>query len=124
MLTFKKIDLILQLLALIFAIYILIIINTFNGIFYFYFGVGSIQFLSWLIHFFIPKIIGNWKLKKEREWYTYLILGIILSFPLTFFLEIISYVWSLFIMFGTPGMAIIYFYITLEELKNIRKQVN
>lgn len=119
---FKTIDFSLQILAFINFIFWWIYLNDLAGFLSFYFSVGSVQLLSWLIHLFIP--FNTWELLKERDYYSNTLGILVLTIVVGFFLEPVAYLTALFLLIGTPGMAFYYFYITLKELKNIRKQVN
>ena len=84
--------------------------------------VGMIQFTSWFIHLFLPE--NNWELLNTRKYYANALLIIMIAIVVGVFLTEYIKITAITLVIMLPIMAILYFYITLKELKNIRKQVN
>lgn len=121
----KKADIAIQGGFLILGIFIsLLTYNAWPLFFLFYFGVGTTQLVSFIVHLIINK---ENQLLTARKIYGVILMLVILAFiivaPLGFIFNlkdrhIIDFLF--FALFFTPLMAIFYFFISIIEIRKIK----
>lgn len=114
---FKRLDLVLQTLAVVIPI-IICIVDEPLWIIVIYFTLGVVQLPSFLLHYFAK---GEWVLQQNRKSYgiTLLIMG---TLVLVFTLAGAATVGIVLLCFISPFMAIFYTYTCREELKNLKNE--
>jgi hypothetical protein len=113
MLLAKRIDFYGQLILMV-SFLLLTVLLSFDYVLGGYFIVGGWQFISVLIHYFGRNTLLRNHLRKTYE------ISLIVIIILGLLVTIVSYIsvyYLLFLVWGTPLLAVWYGYITLAELK-------